>query len=282
MECSYPTQFASRLHRRSTVSLVRVAAEFSSEFLGTALFAFFGGLGGSLSGPAAALANGLALAVLVTVTAGVSGGKLNPAVSVAVYLCSLFNRGAHWLWELGFLLSELTAQFTGAILGARLVRSLAYGGSSVGCFTPAPPGIPQRVVFGHETLAAFILTLSVLSTSVDAEGSLRFKAVAPICIGLALTVAALASGPYTGCAANPARAIAPAAVGACGDGAWLYTDMYVVGELFGAVLAALVHLLRVSATEPPPPPPPRRVMRDKIPHLEIAHNGGHNGARYSL
>ena len=53
------------------VSLVSIAAEF----LGTALFAFFGGLAPASN---AAAVNGLALAVLVWWSSALSGGHLNP------------------------------------------------------------------------------------------------------------------------------------------------------------------------------------------------------------
>jgi len=69
------------------LSALRETAEFLSEYLGTMLFAFFGSLAGG-GGVGAAGGNGLALAVLVYITASVSGGKLNPGVSLALFLIS--------------------------------------------------------------------------------------------------------------------------------------------------------------------------------------------------
>jgi hypothetical protein len=60
------------------LTIAREVTEFLSEFTGTMLFAFFGGLTGlgTSGGAWAALGNGVALATLVYCTAAVSGGKL--------------------------------------------------------------------------------------------------------------------------------------------------------------------------------------------------------------
>jgi len=52
-----------------------------AEFIGLALFQFFGGL--QSAGPAG---NGVVLAVLIYCTAAISGGHLNPAVTGALAL----------------------------------------------------------------------------------------------------------------------------------------------------------------------------------------------------
>jgi glycerol uptake facilitator-like aquaporin len=221
----------------------REIAEFMSEFVGTMLFAFFGGLAGvgTSGGDWAALGNGLALAVLVYCTAAVSGGKLNPAVSI-----SLFSLNAAPLGVALFkLFIEIAAQITGGLAGGALVRKLAYGaaGYTPGCFLP-PAGTPMDVVFGHETLSTFLLVMTVLSTAVDESGNARFAVVAPLAIGMSLTVAASGSGYYTGGSLNPARYIGANATGSCGSTRWKYAGSYIGGELLGAVLATFLHWLR--------------------------------------
>ena len=61
-----------------------------AEFLGVFLFSFFGGgcdaNSVSTGLPTAAIGNGLLLAVLVYMTAGISGGHLNPALSTAFFV----------------------------------------------------------------------------------------------------------------------------------------------------------------------------------------------------
>jgi glycerol uptake facilitator-like aquaporin len=224
------------------ITIAREVTEFFSEFIGTLLFAFFGGLTGvATSGGAwAALGNGLTLAVLVYCTAAVSGGKLNPVVSIALFS---LNAQPFWtaLMKLGF---ELVAQFTGALAGGALVRRLAFGvATTPGCFMP-PTNTPQDVVFGMETLSTFLLVLTVLSTAVDESGNSRFAVIAPLAIGLSLFVAASACGHWTGGSLNPARYLGANATGDCGGDRFMYAGSYIGGELLGAVLAAFLHWLR--------------------------------------
>ena len=222
-----------------------------SEFVGTMLFSFFGGLTGigasSTAGPWAALGNAVALATLVYCTAAVSGGKLNPAVSIGLFSLNAAPFGV----ALFKLLFEIGAQITGGLAGGALVKKLAYGvhTTTPGCFLPAA-GTPQDVVFGHETLSTFLLVITVLSTAVDESGNARFAVVAPLAIGMSLFVAASSSGYYTGGSLNPARFIGANATGNCGSEKWKYAGSYIGGELLGAVLATFMHWLRGAYSFP--------------------------------
>eukprot|EP00961_Rhodomonas_salina_P056427 758160-Rhodomonas_salina.1 len=111
-----------------------------AEFVGVALFAFFGGAcdANSVSSgerplpstsysaqrqqcfatavveqsglPTAALGNGLCLAVLIYATAGISGGHLNPAVTTAMYFTKRIGSRRLWVY--------IAAQLLGAVVGA--------------------------------------------------------------------------------------------------------------------------------------------------------------------
>lgn len=66
----------------------------------------------------------------------------------------------------------------------------------------------------------------------------------PAAIGITLTAAALAAGPLTGAALNPARALGPATVFGCGGvkgapSAAITVAVYVAAEVLGALAAAL-------------------------------------------
>ena len=208
------------------LTIAREITEFLSEFTGTMLFAFFGGLTGvyTTGGAWAALGNGIALAVLVYCTAAVSGGKLNPVVSIALFSLNAQPFGVA-LMKLFF---ELGAQITGGLAGGALVRKLAFGitPTTPGCFLP-PPGTPQDVVFGMETLSTFLLVITVLSTAVDESGNARFAVVAPLAIGMSLFVAASATGHWTGGSLNPARFLGANVTGACGDDKYRYAGSYI-------------------------------------------------------
>jgi hypothetical protein len=85
----------------------KLYAALAAEFLGMMLFALYGG---EARDSAAAYGNGLALAVLVYATANVSGGHLNPAVTLATII------SGHMRWRRGLL--YMAAQFLGGIVGA--------------------------------------------------------------------------------------------------------------------------------------------------------------------
>ena len=86
----------------------KLYAALAAEFLGMLLFALYGG---EARDSAAAYGNGLALAVLVYATANVSGGHLNPAVTLGTII------SGHMGWRRGLL--YMAAQFLGGIVGER-------------------------------------------------------------------------------------------------------------------------------------------------------------------
>ena len=86
----------------------KLYAALAAEFLGMLLFALYGG---EARDSAAAYGNGPALAVLVYATANVSGGHLNPAVTLGTII------SGHMGWRSGLL--YMAAQFLGGIVGER-------------------------------------------------------------------------------------------------------------------------------------------------------------------
>ena len=259
--------FGNKKRHAEKLDLMRDGVEFVSEFVGTMLFAFFGGLAGS-SGFSAAAGNGVALAVLVYATASVSGGKLNPGVSLSLFLVNAYPMSVH----VPKLLLEWAAQISGAIVGAMVVNKLAWSpdpkvwtaeapmaGMNATfvdyrlqqCFSP-PVNMPQASVYGLETLATFLLISVVLATAVDPSGmeapgasSTRFGIVAPLAIGLSLWAAAQSVGLWTGGALNTARVIGPAVAAKCPH-KWKFFGSYVGAHATAACAAALMHGLKME------------------------------------
>ena len=175
---------------------------------------------------AAAWANGLALAVLVYATANVSGGHLNPAVTVAT-LATGHTSASRAVFYVG-------AQLLGSALASLAHKGLVplKAGGSVGCFGPGS-GASLGQAFGWELLATLMLVLVIYSVAV---GEPSFGVAAPAAIGLTLSAAALTMGPFSGAALNPARALGPALVFGCGP--WRVPAAYIAAELLGALAAA--------------------------------------------
>jgi aquaporin Z len=85
-----------------------------------------------------------------------------------------------------------------------------------------------------EAVLAFFLITVVLSTAVaGSAGNL-----APLAIGMTLTLNIIMGGALTGAAFNPARALGPMVATGNFTDAWLY----VTAPLVGAVVAALIHI----------------------------------------
>jgi aquaporin Z len=177
-----------------------------------------------------ALANGLAIAVMVSAVGHISGGHFNPAVT------------------LGFLVTRRIAptlavvywamQFAAAACAAGLLRwffnAHARGLGKLGA--PAlGGGIDHWQGLVIEIVLTFFLVWVVFATAVDPSGA--FKSIAGLGIGLTITLDVLMGGPLTGAAMNPARAFGPELLQRQWTDAWVWY----AGPFAGAVLAALAY-----------------------------------------
>ncbi len=207
-----------------------------AEFIGTFTLIFIGVgaiaadyiTGGKLGLTGIALAHGLAIAVMVSATAAVSGGHLNPAVTIGLWSAKKINTNN----AIGYV----AAQCLGAIAAALLIKIAlpAEALSAVGMGTPAlGQGITTQMALVTEIILTFFLVFVVYGTGVDAR--------APKCgglfIGLAVALDILMGGPISGAAMNPARHLGPALLGGGLQNIWIYW----VGPVVGGVLAAQVY-----------------------------------------
>src|SRR5262249_54031006 len=88
--------------------------------------------------------------------------------------------------------------------------------------------------FVIEAVLAFFLVTIVLSTAVAG----RARSLAPLAIGMTLTLNIMMGGALTGAPFNPARALGPMVATGNFTDAWLY----MIAPVVGAVIAAFVHL----------------------------------------
>ena len=177
----------------------------------------------------AALANGLGLAVAVTATMAVSGGSLNPAVTIGLLVSGKISARD--------VVPYIFAEVAGATIavGALVVSLPASFGN------PAHWGSPtlatsvsalQGTVL--ELLMTFVLMLVVLGTAVDP----RAPRIGGFGIGIAVLADVLLGGPFTGAAMNPARAIGPMIAGSFFPSYWY---IYWVGPLAAAAVVGLLY-----------------------------------------
>jgi MIP family channel proteins len=198
----------------------------------------------------AAIANGLAIGVMVCALGPISGGHFNPAITFGFLITRRIKpvlAGVYWI-----------AQFGGAALAALFVKELLPRATSeaVGLGVPAlGHGVDASSGFLLEAVLTFFLVLVVFGAAVDQRGP--FNAVAGLAIGLTISIDVLFGGPFTGAAMNPSRAFGPQLVGSH----WAHGWVWYAGPLLGATVAALAYELLylrsvAPSTEPPPPAEP--------------------------
>lgn len=210
-----------------------------AEFLATLLFIFLGAgtvvvTGGLIKEGltsarlvAIALGHGLAIALLVSATAKLSGGHINPAVTFGAMLTRKIsvNQG----------IAYVVAQLVGAIVGALLLKGVipAAAQGNLGAH-----GLGSGVSAGGGLLAEIVLTFAlvfvVFATAMDPKG---LGHLAPAAIGLTVLVDHLVGVPVTGASMNPARSFGPALAAGAWDNHWIFW----IGPLIGGGLAALVY-----------------------------------------
>jgi MIP family channel proteins len=219
---------------------------FFAEFVGIFALVFIGSgaiiiaqlPGTSLGVVGVALAHGIILAIMVSATMNVSGGHLNPAVTIALLLgrrITAAMAGVH-----------LVAQLVGATAAAfalkwampsTLYQAARGGGQAISL------DISMSQAIGLEVIATFFLIFVIYGTAVDSAG----PKLGGMAIGLTIAADILAIGPLTGGSMNPARSFGPAAA----TGIWEGQIVYWVGPIVGGILAGLLWeriLLRKAPT----------------------------------
>jgi aquaporin Z len=206
-----------------------------AELLGTFALVFFGvGSVASRFFPdttygllGVAVTHGLVLAVMVTALMGISGGHLNPAVTLGLV--------AVRRTELRTGLAYIVAQLLGAVLATLLVKAL-FPAVVLRPIALGTPSIANNVQFHQATILeavmAFFLVSAVFGTCINPAA----PRLGGLGIGLTLIFAILVGGPLTGAAVNPARAFGPALV----SGQWVGHLAYWIGPIVGGILAALL------------------------------------------
>jgi MIP family channel proteins len=220
----------------------RIASKLLAEFIGTFALIFIGAGAGAVVGDgvglpgliAIAFAHGLTVMAFAFAYGSVSGGHFNPSVTVGVLAAGAMGTGE----AIGYIVSQLV----GGVAGA-LFLTAVLGGTATGLGTPALAHnlalgatsltITPAAGFMIEAVLAFFLVTVVLSAAVAG----RAGNLAPLAIGMTLTLNIIMGGALTGAAFNPARALGPMVATGNFNDAWLYLTAPIVG----AIVAALLH-----------------------------------------
>lgn len=248
-----------------------------AEFLGTATIIFFGAgcvaamkvAGASFGQWEISIIWGLAVAMAVYLTAGISGGHLNPAVSVAMWLFANFDGRK----VIPFAIAQIAGAFCSAALvyalyhnlfldyeqTHQMVRGSAASLDLAGVFSTYPnPHIGVGQAFLVELVITAIMMALIMALTDDGNGLPRGP-IAPLLIGLLIATIGASMGPLTGFALNPARDFGPKLfVWAAGWGNVAFTGardipyflVPIFGPLFGASLGAFGYRALIASNLP--------------------------------
>src|SRR6202000_1791160 len=195
---------------------------------------------------------GLAVFVGITVAGPYSGAHLNPAVTIGLAIAGKFAWGS--------VLSYITAQMLGAMLGAFLVWLMYYDhfqrtndpGAvlSVFCTGPAVRNYVSNIA--SEIIGSFVLIFVVFYITkgeiIPTKTPVGLGSVGAIPVAFLVWVIGLSLGGTTGYAINPARDLGPRIMHAIlpvkskGKSDWQYAWIPILGPIIGAAIAALLYL----------------------------------------
>jgi aquaporin Z len=184
-----------------------------------------------------AFAFGLTVLTMAFAIGHISGCHLNPAVSVGLTVAGRLPARD--------LVPYIVAQVIGAVIGAFVLYLIAtgkpdfnLGGFATNGYGDQSPGHYSMIAaFVCEVVMTFFFLFVILgSTDERAPGKL-----APIAIGLCLTLIHLISIPVTNTSVNPARSTGPALFvgGAAISQLWLFW----IAPIIGAAIAGVVYPL---------------------------------------
>ncbi|KMK51407.1 glycerol uptake facilitator GlpF [[Actinobacillus] muris] len=231
------------------------------EFIGTGLIILFGA--GCVAAAQVAGATfglweisivwGLAVAMAVYASAGLSGAHLNPAVTIALWRFACFDGKK----VVPYIIAQMLGAFTAAAVVYFLYRDLFIASEAAqnivrgedigfaGVFSTYPnPHISVLQAFFVEVVITGVLMALILALTDDGNGVPR-GAMAPLLIGLLIAVIGGSFGPLTGFAMNPARDFAPKVFAfLAGWGEVAFTGgrdiPYFLVPIFGPIVGALL------------------------------------------
>lgn len=226
-------------------AMASIMKTYAAEFLGT-FWLVLGGCGSAVLAAAfpdvgigllgVSLAFGLTVLTMAYAIGHISGCHLNPAVSIGLFLGGRFPASS--------LVPYIASQVLGAIAGAGVLYIIASGAEGfdvAGGF--ASNGYGEHSPGGYSMTAALVaevvMTMFFLLVILGATSKRAPAGMAPLAIGLGLTLIHLISIPVTNTSVNPARSTGVALF--VGDWATAQLWLFWVAPIVGAALGAAAY-----------------------------------------
>ena len=231
-----------------------LAKKAIAELIGT-FWLVFGGCGAAILACGAtpsigyvgvALAFGLTVLTMAYAIGHISGCHLNPAVTLGLCAAGRFDGGVKGA------IAYILAQCIGGVIAAALIYAIAHptlsgavGGFATNGWSDAPLANGLNAFGGHTfgmlsaILTETVLTCIFLFVIIGSTDKRAPAGLAPVAIGLCLTLIHLISIPVTNTSVNPARSLAMAVF----NGGESLTQLWVflVFPIVGGVIAGLLY-----------------------------------------
>jgi aquaporin Z len=166
---------------------------FALVFCGTGAIVVNEITGGTITHVGIAVTFGLIVMAMIYTIGDKSGAHLNPAVTIAFTLYSVFPARE--------VLPYILSQVTGAFIASLVLRFLFPDSVYLGATLPAGSNLQSLVL-------EFILTFLLMFTIVNVAESGKEKGLfAGIAIGSVVLLEAMFAGPVSGASMNPARSL---------------------------------------------------------------------------
>jgi len=193
---------------------------------------------------------GIALCFGFTITAcafmigHLSGGHLNPAVTISMMTVKLMEPQRGLLY--------IGAQLLGAICGGLLLRITVPVDYYKGCFaanTVNPLSTPFQAFVG-EFVCTFFLLFVVNAAADTTKGN---QVIVPVVIGFAVAGCHMMMTPLTGTSINPSRtlgsAFASIGIADCNQRVWSNIYIFLFAPVLGGILATILYQQLLAADD---------------------------------
>lgn len=208
-----------------------------AEFLGTFAFVFIAagsvlvtGIYGDSQALVVGLAAGLSTAGLMYATVHLSGGHLNPVITLSLWLSQKISSTRAFFYLVAQVAASFAASYLLLYVFGDLAKKLSYGAPVVG----SEISLQQAVTV--EAVITAVLVFVFMATMVDRRGPVSFG---PLVVGLTIAACTIFAFSISGGVLNPARAIGPLVL----SKSYNVLVVWVVGPLSGAVFGVVYDFL---------------------------------------
>lgn len=213
------------------------------EFLGNFILNFFasGACTQPEDGTFKAFSFGFGIFMAITIVGHLSGGHVNPAVTIAMLMAGRVS--------LIRAIFYILAQCAGSAVGTSVIKALLDEAYHNGLgHTTLAENISEMQGLGIEFFLGLLLVLTVFGACDPNKPDSRF--MAPFAIGMAVTLGHLGTIRYTSTGMNPARTFGTAYATNNWESHWVYW----AGPILGGIVAGPIYLQILEKPVDPPKP----------------------------